>query len=90
VGATPPISSFFKDTPTIEIMNMMGFTSDGLGNHNFDAGQEYLRNTLIPLANFPYISANLVDPATGTTPRNGHLRTSGTLRASSWVSSVSQ
>ena len=68
VGATPPISSFFKDTPTIEIMNMMGFTSDGLGNHNFDAGQEYLRNTLIPLANFPYISANLVDPATGTTP----------------------
>ncbi|MEK6574526.1 MAG: alkaline phosphatase family protein, partial [Chloroflexota bacterium] len=28
VGATPPISSFFGDTPTIEIMNMMGFDAD--------------------------------------------------------------
>jgi 2',3'-cyclic-nucleotide 2'-phosphodiesterase (5'-nucleotidase family) len=36
VGATPPISSFFEDTPTIELMNAMGFNFDGLGNHNFD------------------------------------------------------
>jgi 2',3'-cyclic-nucleotide 2'-phosphodiesterase (5'-nucleotidase family) len=68
VGATPPISNFFGDRPTVEIMNMMGFSLDGLGNHNFDRGQEYLRTELIPLANFPYLSANLVDPATGTTP----------------------
>lgn len=67
VGATPPISAFFGDTPTIEIMNMMGFQLDGLGNHNFDKGQAYLRNTLIPLANFPYISANVVN-AQGKTP----------------------
>jgi 2',3'-cyclic-nucleotide 2'-phosphodiesterase (5'-nucleotidase family) len=53
VGATPPISSFFGDTPTIELMNMMGFSADGLGNHNFDQGEAYLRNTLIPLAQFP-------------------------------------
>ena len=38
VGATPPISNFFGDTPTIEIMNMMGVDIDGLGNHNFDRG----------------------------------------------------
>src|SRR5262249_9739734 len=38
VGATPPISSFFGDTPTIELMNAMGFSADGLGNHNFDKG----------------------------------------------------
>ncbi|MGH3133353.1 MAG: 5'-nucleotidase C-terminal domain-containing protein, partial [Gaiellaceae bacterium] len=68
VGATPPISSFFGDTPTIEAMNMMGFSADGLGNHNFDRGQEYLRETLIPLAKFPYVSANVVD-ANGRTPR---------------------
>jgi 2',3'-cyclic-nucleotide 2'-phosphodiesterase (5'-nucleotidase family)/predicted AlkP superfamily phosphohydrolase/phosphomutase len=68
VGATPPISSFFGDTPTIEIMNKMGFTSDGLGNHNFDAGQTYLRTTIIPLASYPFLSANIVDPATGKTP----------------------
>ena len=59
VGATPPISNFFGDTPTIEFMNMMGFDIDGLGNHNFDRGSAYLRNTLIPLANFPYVSANV-------------------------------
>jgi len=67
VGATPPISAFFGDTPTIEIMNLMGFQVDGLGNHNFDKGQAYLRNTLIPLATFPYVSANVVDAA-GKTP----------------------
>jgi 2',3'-cyclic-nucleotide 2'-phosphodiesterase (5'-nucleotidase family)/predicted AlkP superfamily phosphohydrolase/phosphomutase len=72
VGATPPISSFFGDTPTIEIMNMMGFSADGLGNHNFDRGQAYLRNTLIPLATYPFLSANVVyqpgEPNAGKTP----------------------
>ncbi|HLE14800.1 MAG TPA: alkaline phosphatase family protein [Anaerolineales bacterium] len=68
VGATPPIANFFADTPVFPIMNMMGFTSDGLGNHNFDRGQEYLRNTLIPLAAFPFLSANIIDPATGKPP----------------------
>ncbi len=67
-GATPPISNFFGDKPTVEIMNMMGITSDGLGNHNFDRGQTYLRTELIPLANFPFLTANIVDPATGKTP----------------------
>jgi len=67
VGATPPISSFFGDTPTIELMNSMGFDFDGLGNHNFDRGQAYLRNTLVPLAAFRYLSANVVD-SNGKTP----------------------
>ncbi len=67
VGATPPISSFFGDTPTIELMNAMGFDADGLGNHNFDKGQAYLRSTLIPLADYPFLSANVVD-GRGKTP----------------------
>ncbi len=67
VGATPPISSFFGDTPTMELMNRMGFSADGLGNHNFDKTEQYLRNTLIPLAKFPFMSANVVDAA-GKTP----------------------
>ncbi|HET9495606.1 MAG TPA: 5'-nucleotidase C-terminal domain-containing protein, partial [Chloroflexia bacterium] len=67
VGATPPISSFFGDRPTIEMMNMMGFSLDGLGNHNFDRGQTYLRTVLIPLADFPYVSTNVVYP-NGQTP----------------------
>src|SRR6266542_1734915 len=68
VGATPPISSFFGDKPTIELMNLMGMGLDGLGNHNFDRGQQYLRTELIPLAKFPYLSANVVD-AQGNTPK---------------------
>jgi 2',3'-cyclic-nucleotide 2'-phosphodiesterase (5'-nucleotidase family) len=67
VGATPPISNFFGDTPTIEIMNQMGFNADGLGNHNFDRGSAYLRTTLIPLATYPFLSSNVVD-ANGKTP----------------------
>jgi 2',3'-cyclic-nucleotide 2'-phosphodiesterase (5'-nucleotidase family) len=67
VGATPPISAFFGDKPTIELMNLMRFDADGLGNHNFDRGQAYLREELIPLANFDYLSANIVD-SRGRTP----------------------
>jgi len=67
-GATPPVSAFFGDKPTPEIMNMMGFDADGLGNHNFDKGSTYLREELIPLANFPFLSSNLVDSA-GKTPK---------------------
>ena len=68
VGATPPISNSFGDTPTMEIMNLMGIDIDGLGNHNFDRGADYLRNTLIPIANFPFVSANVVDSAGNTPP----------------------
>ena len=67
VGATPPISASFGDTPTIEVMNMMGIDFDGIGNHNFDRGQDYFRHTLVPLANFPYLTSNVVDAA-GKTP----------------------
>ncbi|MEV6235735.1 5'-nucleotidase C-terminal domain-containing protein [Lentzea sp. NPDC051838] len=67
VGATPPISAFFGDKPTIELMNAMGFTFDALGNHNFDKGQAYLRQTLIPLAQYKFLSANIAD-STGRTP----------------------
>ena len=45
----------------------MGFDADGLGNHNFDVSESYLRNELIPRADFPYFSANIV-VANGTTP----------------------
>jgi 2',3'-cyclic-nucleotide 2'-phosphodiesterase (5'-nucleotidase family) len=68
VGASPPISNFFGDTPPMLIANMMGLTADTLGNHNFDRGSEYLRDTLIPLANFPYLAANVVYQGTNKLP----------------------
>ncbi|HET7494625.1 MAG TPA: 5'-nucleotidase C-terminal domain-containing protein [Candidatus Limnocylindrales bacterium] len=67
IGATPPISAFFGDTPTIELMNAMGISADGIGNHNFDVGQSYFRGTIVPLANYPFLSANVVD-ANNKTP----------------------
>ena len=60
VGATPPVSSFFQDVPTIEAMNLMGFDVDTLGNHNFDGGLTRLQSQ-IDLANFSYVSANLAN-----------------------------
>ena len=66
-GATPPISNSFGDTPTPPIMGMMGIDVDAIGNHSFDRGEQYLRNTLIPLAPFPMISSNVVFP-NGQTP----------------------
>ncbi len=66
-GATPPISNFFEDRPAVEIMNMMGFDAEAVGNHSFDRGEQFLRNELIPLADFPVISANVVFP-NGLTP----------------------
>lgn len=58
VGATPPLSSFFADEPTILAMNMMGFDVDTFGNHNFDGGLTRLQSQ-IDLADFQYVSANL-------------------------------
>ena len=48
-------------------MNLMGFDAEALGNHSFDRGEQYLRNELIPLADFAILSANVVDP-NGKTP----------------------
>lgn len=62
VGATPPISAFFADTPTVDALNLMLLDYDGLGNHNFDRGQTHLREVLIPRSTFKYLSANLVFP----------------------------
>jgi 2',3'-cyclic-nucleotide 2'-phosphodiesterase (5'-nucleotidase family) len=68
VGATPPISTFFGDKPTMLVLNMLGMSADTLGNHNFDRGSQYLRSELIPLAQFPYLSANTVFANNGKLP----------------------
>lgn len=58
VGASPPISSFFQDQPTIEWMNTAGFDAYAIGNHDFDAGLGRLQEQ-IDAAQFPYLGANL-------------------------------
>jgi 2',3'-cyclic-nucleotide 2'-phosphodiesterase (5'-nucleotidase family) len=68
VGASPAISNAFGDKPTMNVLNMLGLSADTLGNHNFDRGSTYLRTELIPLADFPYLSANTVYASNGTYP----------------------
>jgi 2',3'-cyclic-nucleotide 2'-phosphodiesterase (5'-nucleotidase family) len=68
VGASPPISNFFGDLPTIDAMNDMGLTADTLGNHSFDRGSQYLRTVLIPESTYPYLAANVVFQNTGKLP----------------------
>ncbi|MEO6122852.1 MAG: 5'-nucleotidase C-terminal domain-containing protein [Ilumatobacteraceae bacterium] len=57
-GGSPPLSGFFNEVPAVEAMNLMGFTADGLGNHNFDRGVDHLQS-MVDLADFDYLAANL-------------------------------
>ena len=66
-GATPPISNFFGDEPGVEALNLMGVDAEAVGNHQFDRGEQYLRNNLLPLAQFDVLSSNVVFPD-GSTP----------------------
>lgn len=59
-GASPPLSGFFEEEPGVKAMNLMGFSADALGNHNFDRGLAHLQR-MIDLAAFPLLSANLAN-----------------------------
>ena len=67
VGATPPISAFFDDFPTIDGMNFANFDADGIGNHNFDAGIARLEGH-VAAADFTYLTANVFLDGTDVRP----------------------
>lgn len=67
VGATPPISAFFDDSPTIDGMNFADFDADGIGNHNFDAGIPRLE-AHVAAADFTYLTANVFLAGTDDRP----------------------
>jgi 5'-nucleotidase len=77
VGASEPTSALFKDMPTMEFMNRLGFDVGTSGNHEFDRGYaEYKRKVQGGSdpqtgpwkgANFSYLTANVIDKATGKT-----------------------
>ena len=46
VGASPLVSSYFHDEPTIEVANELGFDVGTLGNHEFDQGRDELLRLL--------------------------------------------
>jgi 2',3'-cyclic-nucleotide 2'-phosphodiesterase (5'-nucleotidase family) len=67
VGATPPLSAFFEDFPTIDGMNFADFDADGIGNHNFDAGIARLE-AHVAAADFTYLTANVFLDGTDDRP----------------------
>ncbi len=81
VGASPLLSGYFDDEPTIEAMNSLGLDINGVGNHEFDRGSvELMRQqkggcpkggcksgTAFAGAKFKFLSANVVLRDTGKT-----------------------
>ncbi|KQO60342.1 bifunctional metallophosphatase/5'-nucleotidase [Curtobacterium sp. Leaf261] len=70
VGASTFTSFVQDDQPTIDALNAAGLAVSAIGNHELDRGQADLRDRIIGAdgnrnADFDYISANLVDSATG-------------------------
>ncbi len=61
-----PISTITKGASQITLMNMMHPDAVTIGNHEFDYGRETLKKDFAE-ANYPIISANIVDKLTHTT-----------------------
>ena len=58
VGASPPLSSYFRDLPSIRALNLMTMDVAAFGNHEFDRGIAALQE-LVNLADFPFVASNL-------------------------------
>src|SRR5205085_11679343 len=43
IGASPFLSSAFRDEPTIEALSQMGLELSAVGNHEFDKGKSELQ-----------------------------------------------
>lgn len=81
VGASPLLSALFHDEPTIEALNQLGLDVTGVGNHEFDQGQQellrkqnggchpedgcYADGRTFEGADFPILAANVVREDTG-------------------------
>jgi 2',3'-cyclic-nucleotide 2'-phosphodiesterase (5'-nucleotidase family) len=58
------ISTWFQGEPVVDVMNLMGYRSQAIGNHDFDFGQDTLRARQAQ-AGYPLLSANIRFTATG-------------------------
>ncbi|MFD7994758.1 bifunctional metallophosphatase/5'-nucleotidase [Streptomyces mexicanus] len=83
VGASPLLSGLFHDEPTVEAMNKLGLDVTSVGNHEFDEGKDellrlqnggchpvdgcYEPGRTFTGADYPILSANVVDDKTGRT-----------------------
>jgi len=63
----PAISTWFKGKPMVEVMNAMGYDACAIGNHEFDFTVTELLKRKEEM-NFPLLSANIIEKATGNIP----------------------
>ncbi len=84
IGGSPAFSGLFHDEPSVESLNAMELDLSGVGNHEFDEGVTellrmqdggchpvdgcYFPNEPFAGADFQWLSANVVETATGETP----------------------
>ncbi|MCX7918878.1 MAG: 5'-nucleotidase C-terminal domain-containing protein [bacterium] len=59
-----PISGFFKGEADWKSIELAGYDAMAIGNHDFDYGQEVLRNA-IKTCKVPLLSANIIEQSTG-------------------------
>jgi 5'-nucleotidase len=64
IGASTFTSFIQDDVPTIQTLNQAGLDVSAAGNHEFDQGWADLRDRVLPLADWEYLSANVWDTAT--------------------------
>ena len=57
-------SSLTKGKILVEWMNLLGFAAMTLGNHEFDWGEDAIRDNL-DVADFPFLAINIYDNSTG-------------------------
>ncbi|MFC1581470.1 bifunctional metallophosphatase/5'-nucleotidase [Candidatus Neomarinimicrobiota bacterium] len=63
----PAISTWFEGESTVDVMNAMEYDASAIGNHEFDFRIEGLYER-IEQADFPYLSANIREKASGEIP----------------------
>ncbi len=64
-GTSPFASLVQDDVPTVDVLNTMGLDVSAIGNHELFRGRADFDDRVEPLAQFPYLAANLYDRASG-------------------------
>ncbi|SDH66406.1 bifunctional metallophosphatase/5'-nucleotidase [Agrococcus jejuensis] len=59
IGGSTFESAIDADEPTIQALNDAGLQVSAVGNHEFDQGFDDLVDRVVPLADFPYLAANV-------------------------------
>lgn len=63
----PAVSTWSRGESMVHVMNAMGYQASAIGNHEFDFNTDVLMSNLAK-AEFPYLSANIVNASDGARP----------------------